>query len=250
MATEVVEDFLEVDNPIPGQNYVCLSFVSPEEVLKNKNVFFVHKFLETMAKQYSLLSTENTELKPKAPHEYNLSKDELQEKYKDFLYVNEDTLEKEFYAENDFRTTVRGMKVRGVYDTMKEAQVRAAVLQKRDKNFNVFIGQVGYWLPWDPNPHKISEQEYLESELNTLVKKYRENQEHKNMEFQDQLNQAKKSSSKPSPLTVVEEESESSSSSSSSSSSQSQTVNSGDVMTMEDPWMQSKRAATKGHADE
>ena len=23
-------DYLEVDDPIPGQNYVCLSFVSPE----------------------------------------------------------------------------------------------------------------------------------------------------------------------------------------------------------------------------
>ena len=39
------EDFLNVDNRIPGQNYCCISFLSPEKVMKNKEVFFVTKFL-------------------------------------------------------------------------------------------------------------------------------------------------------------------------------------------------------------
>ena len=30
------KDFLETDPCIRGQNYVCVSFVSPEQVLKNK----------------------------------------------------------------------------------------------------------------------------------------------------------------------------------------------------------------------
>ena len=29
---EIQEDFLEVDQKIPGQNFVCLSFISPEIV--------------------------------------------------------------------------------------------------------------------------------------------------------------------------------------------------------------------------
>ena len=33
------QDYLEVDSPIPGQNFVCLSFISPEHVLKNKDRF-------------------------------------------------------------------------------------------------------------------------------------------------------------------------------------------------------------------
>jgi hypothetical protein len=49
MASEdIKEDFLEVDNKIPGQNYVCLSFVSPEKILKQKEIFFVTKFLDFM----------------------------------------------------------------------------------------------------------------------------------------------------------------------------------------------------------
>ena len=150
--SELKEDFLEVDQSIPGQNYVCLSFVSPENILNNKEIFYANKFLKTIAKNYDL--DENT----------------IEEKFKDFKYVNQDVLEKEFYEKNDFTTTVRGIKVRGVYDTLREAQVRAKVLQRRDPNFNVFLGQVGYWLPWDPDPHKIDNQEYAEQELNELVK--------------------------------------------------------------------------------
>lgn len=174
----IIEDFLEVDQPIPGQNYACLSFISPEEVLKDKNIYFVHNFLKSFAK------------------DYNLSLEECEEKYRDFVYNNQEQLEKEFYEKNDFRTTVRGLKVRGVYDTLKEAQVKAQGLQRKDPHFNVFIGQVGYWLPWDPNPHKIETQEYAEQELNTLIKQYKENQDKKDAHFRENLEYVKEQSQK------------------------------------------------------
>ena len=176
--SDLKEDFLEVDQSIPGQNYVCLSFVSPENVLNNKELYYVHKFLKTISKNY------------------DLDENSIEEKFKDFKYVNQDVLEKEFYEKNDFRTTVRGIKVRGVYDTLREAQVRAKVLQRRDPNFNVFLGQVGYWLPWDPNPHKIDNQEYGEQELNELVKSYRENQEKKDIHFQENIDYVKEQAAK------------------------------------------------------
>ena len=31
-------DLLDEDKPIAGQKYVCLSFVSPEDILKEKNL--------------------------------------------------------------------------------------------------------------------------------------------------------------------------------------------------------------------
>ena len=45
---EIEEDFLSVDTPIPGQNYTCLSFVSPEKELANKNIFMIHNFLKNI----------------------------------------------------------------------------------------------------------------------------------------------------------------------------------------------------------
>ena len=41
------EDFLEVDKPIPGQNYVCLSFVSPEKIVKQKELFVFTRLVRT-----------------------------------------------------------------------------------------------------------------------------------------------------------------------------------------------------------
>jgi len=166
------EDFLEVDQKIPAQNYTCLSFVTPK-CLPEKKVFLINAFLKTLAKNY------------------DLDENSIQEKFKDFLYINEEKLESEFYEKNDFQTTISGLKVRGTYDTLKEAQVRAKVLQRRDPNFNVFVAPVGYWLPWDPNPHKIENQEYAEKELNTLVKKYKENQASKEKHFNENVQYAK-----------------------------------------------------------
>ena len=51
-----------------------------------------------------------------------------------FKYKNETTLTEKFTEENDFQTNARGVKVRGVYDTKREADVRAKVLQRQDKH--------------------------------------------------------------------------------------------------------------------
>jgi len=175
---EKVEDFLEADDQIRGQNYVCLSFVSPDKILKNKDVFLIHEFLKKMSDKY------------------DLSENDIQDKYRDFIYANGEQLEDIFYKENDFKTSVRGLKVRGVYDTQKEAQIRAKVLQRKDKLFNVFVGQVGFWLPWDPNPHQVDNQEYFESELNNLVKKYQENQDDKEQHFRENVEYVKDQAAK------------------------------------------------------
>lgn len=73
---------------------------------------------------------------------------------------------------------IRGLKVRGVYDTYEDASERAKTLRDMDKHFHVFVGEVGKWLPWDPEPDSknVKEAEYAETELNTLMKSYMKNQ--------------------------------------------------------------------------
>ena len=161
-----VEDFLRVDNPIPAQNFCCLSFISPEKLLKEKQVYFVHQFLREVAEKY------------------DLDVDKIEEKYDDFIFSNQEKIEKEFYEKNDFQTTVRGLKVRGVFDTRREAEVRAKVLQQQDPNFHVFVGDVGKWLPWDPSADDVEDQQYAESHLNKLVQKYEENKKKRDTFYQ------------------------------------------------------------------
>ena len=38
-------DLLDEDKPISGQKFACISFVSPDKVLKQKNLFMFEKFL-------------------------------------------------------------------------------------------------------------------------------------------------------------------------------------------------------------
>jgi hypothetical protein len=179
---EVQEDFLEVDQKIPGQNFVCLSFISPEKVLKDKQ-----KFLNTEFFKYVFQSGDKTILERLSNPE--LGYEQLDSIYEDWLYPNKDRLETEFYEKNDFRTSVRGIKVRGTYETLKEANIRAKVLQKRDPSFHVFVGQVGYWLPWDPESDKVENQEYQETHLNDLVKNYKQNLEQRDEYFETVKNE-------------------------------------------------------------
>jgi hypothetical protein len=115
----------------------------------------------------------------------DINKTKITEAYDDFMYANKTKLEDEFYAMNDFRTSVRGMKVRGVYGNPKEAELKAKKLQTKDKYHNIFIGDVGKWLPWDPQPHEIADQEYAQEELNTLMRKYKENEDHREKFFEE-----------------------------------------------------------------
>ena len=109
-------DYLNEDKPIPNQNYVCLSFLSPEKIRN---------------------------------------------------------------------TTLRGLKIRGVFRTREEADEHCKELQADDPDFDVFVGEIGKWLPWDPEPNSAKDQVYQEEELNNLMKGYKDNLE-KSKRMQEQ----------------------------------------------------------------
>jgi hypothetical protein len=190
-------DYLDEDKPIRGQNYVCLSFISPEEVLANKEVFYIGRFLERFSKEMDTLLSS---LKAKYPDDEDMLNSiretnghifdgaELQDQYRFFRDVNSADLDKEF-RKNDFRTSIRGIKVRGVFDSLKEAQNRAEFLKKGGDKFDIFVGQVGVWCPWSPNPHDMEDVQYAEAHLNTLMSKYKENSVQKDIFFEQRKNE-------------------------------------------------------------
>ena len=161
-------DYLEVDETIPGQNYVCLSFVSPDSLIDSKEAFKVAKFLQSVCK------------------DKDMDFKRVMEQYKDFSYKFQDELQKDFDEQNDFKTNIRGLKVRGTYNTKDEAEKRAKKLQTLDSDFHVFVGQVGYWLPWDPCADKIEDESFINSQLNDMMEKYKENNINKDIFYEEQ----------------------------------------------------------------
>jgi len=166
--TEKKTDYLEVDEGIPGQNYVCLSFLSPESLIQNKEAFKCVKFLQSYCK------------------DKKLKFEDVYSSYQDFTYKYEDKLQRDFDEQNDFQTSVRGLKVRGVFDTRQAAEDRAKKLSLRDSGFHTFVGQVGYWLPWDPNADKVADEVFQDSQLNDMMEKYQENNINRDIFYEEQ----------------------------------------------------------------
>jgi hypothetical protein len=196
------EDFLEQDQPIRGQNFVCLSFISPEEVLKSKEQYFFEKFIEDFTKKTNKLTDDLEILFPdkkdqirsfKESYDAHFNNKKVKDNFHYFVNENNEKLEKDFHEENNFQTSIRGIKIRGTYDTLKEAQVRAEVLRKKENNkFSIFVAQVGCWCPWSPNPDDISEQEFAETQLNTMMKKYHQNLQEKEEYYEQRKDDLKK----------------------------------------------------------
>jgi len=196
-APELKEDFLEQDAPLRGQNFACVSFVSPESVIRQRDVFNFGKFIahvgkdtaemfDTIAEKYKhdkQTSDMIAVLRERHAHLWN--DEELQEQYRTFLGVNSDELNREYGKVHGFQTSVRGLKIRGVFESYEETLHHSKALHRKDPTFPVYIAQVGCWCPWDPSPEEIPSGQYDNEQLNTIVKNYKENAEKKDAYFQE-----------------------------------------------------------------
>jgi hypothetical protein len=187
-------DYLEEDQPIRNQNFFCVSFISPEDVIKNKEVFYFKKFLENFGVDMKNMLNSLKEKYPEENgllktiednHNYIFNYNEMDEQYNFFKSKNDEEIEKDYHKDQNFQTTIRGFKVRGCYDTVEEAKKRCDVLKKKDPNFNIFVASVGAWCPFAPNVNDIEDQKWNETQLNTLMMNYKKNKESKDEVFQD-----------------------------------------------------------------
>jgi hypothetical protein len=188
-------DVLEVDKPLAGQAYGCFSFISPEKILKQREMFFFeefvkqweinksmekfHGFLNFISYKYKLHFNEimnDFEGFVKEEKE-NIIKSQMEDDYKNFLDREEESLQKQFDIKHEFQTSTRGFKARGNFATQEEARLRAKMLREVDPMFDIFVCPVGTWVPPDPEPYKTGEVEYLEEELNQLAHEKKKNEE-------------------------------------------------------------------------
>ena len=242
---EKTQVFLEGDDEVRGQKYVCLSFLTPNRgILRNKDLFFFSKFLEFYEMNHRIAATESFMMKAFNNMQNTLSDIEMDlrnadfadvsgcaalllglsekvrvqradisrkttgdleahvkanlsdfretaivESYEKYMLKNRQRLEDEFHKQQNFQTTMHGLKVRGVYSTQEQANARAKALNKKDPYFNVYVADVGEWLPWDPDPDEVKDQEYQSDDLNKLMRSYKENAEKRDEFFEEEKRQ-------------------------------------------------------------
>ncbi len=203
-------DLLEEDKPISGQKFVCVSFVSPENILKQKKEFFFEEFLKHF--DFTKSVDKFTQFLNFVSYKYNLVFDKVMEDYKEYMksekgtfkdtvirdeYKNfldrkEDDLEKAFNISQNFVTSTQGLKIRGAYSTQEEAELRARLLREVDPNHDVYVGPVGVWMPWEPEAYKTGRVEYLEDELNQLMKEKEKNEKNARDAFEARVRESKR----------------------------------------------------------
>jgi len=202
-------DLLEEDKPISGQKFVCVSFCSPDKILKEKEIFYFEEFLKkwdfnkSMEKFVQFLNF--------VSFKYNISFDDVSNDFKDFVkeerdslvkssmddefktYIdnNEEELQKQFDIAHNFQTNTRGLKIRGSYPTQEEAELRCKMLREIDPNHDVFVGPIGMWMPWDPEAYKTGRVEYMEEELNQLMSEKNKNESNAKSAFEQRVKESK-----------------------------------------------------------
>ena len=202
-------DVLEEDKPVAGQKFVCISFLSPEHIIKEKSLYNFNKFLnkwdmnKSMEKYNQFLSFVSfkyslnfddlsKDLSEFCVEEKNkLIASSIEDEYKNFVDANEEQLEQTFNEEHQFQTNVRGLKVRGSYPSQQEAELRCKMLREVDPNHDVYVGQVGIWMPFHPEAYKTGRVEYLEEELNQLMNEKSKNEKQAKTEFDKRVREAK-----------------------------------------------------------
>jgi hypothetical protein len=203
-------DLCDEDPPIAGQKFACLSFISPENIIKKRELFFFEEFLKqwdfkkSMDKFYEFiqfLSYKHSLDVETIMGDYNdfiaeetvkMRSQGVEDDYKNFIDKNEESVTLKFNKENNFQTSVRGLKIRGVFPTQEEAEMKCKKLRDTDTNHDILVGPVGTWLPWDPDAYKTGRIEFMEDELNQLHNEKLKNEAKAKEEFERRVKETKR----------------------------------------------------------
>jgi hypothetical protein len=203
-------DLLSEDPPITNQQYGCYSFVSPEKIIKQKDIFMFEKFVKQW--QYAKSLNMFSDFMQFISHKYTidpeklmadfvefvteeenvLKREDVTSDYNHFMDKNEVRLTEEFQKQHDFQTSVRGFINRGNFATSDEAEKFAKQIRDRDPNHDIFVGRNFVWTPLDPDAYKTGRIEFMEEELNQLHHEKLKNEMKAKEEFEKRLYESKR----------------------------------------------------------
>jgi hypothetical protein len=235
---------IKIDKPTFTEKWALVSFVSPEDRIKQRfffeaNRFLYHdvnkqivdtttnitrnlnmdfsKLLEKKINSYQsstnpiykaaaeILDSTRKELQigedeqiSKVLRTYRLDEEELNDRFEAYKIQNSKELESDFNQKYTPETSIRGFKVRGVYEELDEVRAKAAHVRKNvESHVHTFVAPVGYWCPYDPNADAIQDQEHMVVELNDLMGKKKQNAEQSNEFFEKRKQQMIEDSKNP-----------------------------------------------------
>lgn len=186
-------DYLKEDPTIGGQKFACISFVEPtdQELVTDRESFFATKFLKSFTDNFKtasdFLAKEGEEkMNDDIKQHLDLSYENVKSTFYEFRKLHLAQLQEDFEKVDMTRegNVMRGIKVRGVFPTYAGAQQRSKDMREFEPAHDVFVTQVGYWVPFNPQHMTESQIEYSEDALNNLVKSKVEESEKRDLDYE------------------------------------------------------------------
>jgi hypothetical protein len=209
------------------QRFCSISFLSPEVSINRKLINDISKFVyyefNKKIKEVGNVCTNNINLLiSKLVDDFESLDDNDKREIKKDLSFNVQTEENNYLREYMMSTekisnlmstidykpfedqcNIHGIKIRGVFTNIQDANNYCLKIKKDEPNINIFVTSIGHWSPTDPFGENIAHKTYdgdvntlnPEIQLQTIMNGYNDNKEQKdnflNMEEQDKINSQK-----------------------------------------------------------
>ena len=170
-------DLLNEYPVLPSQTFGCYSFVSPEKIIKQKELFLFEKFVKQW--NFTKSVSQFSDFLQFMSFKYNLKVENLMEDFKQFVQEeenmlksqdvvgdfatfmekNEDRLNDSFQKEHGFQTSVRGFVNIGNFPTSEEAEMYAKKIRESVPHHDILVGRNFVWTPYALTPFRRSQSD-------------------------------------------------------------------------------------------
>mgnify|MGYP006078081113 CR=1 FL=1 len=174
-APQSTNTYLEQDPVLPHQSYCLFSFLPRKEDLTKKfNKCRYEKIQDVL----------------------DLNADKLLKAIEDkpamitahILTTINDVLRDSEVEEDMEKHKVNGaVKFRGSFQSLDDAKKYSTHLSDLDNRFDIYLGQTGFWYPFDPPSESVKNQEFRDEKLNGLMQGYLENKTKSDIYFKQRM---------------------------------------------------------------
>lgn len=158
------------------------------EKIKNellKKIIDVKEYLMTIFNSVKLNDNISEEhVKELMNNECNISYDDFETQYQEFKDKNLPKLEEDFRKIEDYSgPLISAFKIRGVHEDVEHAKDHAVKLHELEPYVDTYVANVGEWAAWTACREKVNDVVYMDKSLSKLMKRYTDNVNKSNVEF-------------------------------------------------------------------
>jgi hypothetical protein len=182
--------FLEQDAEIRDQKFVCLSYLTQDDVRKREDIFHMENAMNKSGKDLDDVLTQLQEKHSDDDYIFNtvrerynyIFENDYSDQYKFFVAHNPNH-EETFYNNNGSHVCAYSIKIHKAFANENEAKMFSKMMHQKNPAFPIFVAPVGKWIPWSPNVKDMEDEDKATASIDELLSKYAELREQTNRDY-------------------------------------------------------------------